>query len=56
MAGPIKRLAAEADETFVMFNNNKYDYAQRNASEIATILVDLVVPPVSGSGGTPSLF
>ena len=56
VAGPIKRLAAEADETFVMFNNNKYDYAQRNASEIATILGDLVVPPVSGSGGTPSLF
>jgi len=53
---PIKRLAAQADETFVMFNNNKYDYAQRNASEIATILGDLVVPTAADAGGTPSLF
>ena len=56
LAEPIKRLAAEADETFVMFNNNKYDYAQRNASEIATILGDQVVPPPRGTGGAPSLF
>jgi uncharacterized protein YecE (DUF72 family) len=56
LAGPIKRLAAEADETFVMFNNNKYDYAQRNASEIATILGDLVVPPSTDAGETPALF
>jgi len=53
---PIERLATEADETFVMFNNNKYDYAQRNASEIATILGDLVVPPPVDEGGTPALF
>jgi uncharacterized protein YecE (DUF72 family) len=56
LAGPIKSLAMEADETFVMFNNNKYDYAQRNASEIATILGDLVVPPSTGAGDTPALF
>ncbi len=56
LAGPIRNLAAEADETFVMFNNNKYDYAQRNASEIATILGDLVVPPSAGTGDTPALF
>jgi uncharacterized protein YecE (DUF72 family) len=56
LAEPIKRLAGEADETFVMFNNNKYDYAQRNASEIATILGDLVEPPCAEPGGTPSLF
>jgi uncharacterized protein YecE (DUF72 family) len=55
-AEPIKQLAAEADATFVMFNNNKYDYAQRNASEIATILGDLVAPPAADAGGTPSLF
>lgn len=53
---PIKRLASEADETFVMFNNNKRDYAQRNASEIATILGDLVDTPAEQSGGTPALF
>jgi uncharacterized protein YecE (DUF72 family) len=56
LAAPIKHLAAEADETFVMFNNNKYDYAQRNASEIATILGDLVVQPGPDAGGTQSLF
>jgi uncharacterized protein YecE (DUF72 family) len=57
----IRSLAADADETFVVFNNNKYDYAQRNAAEIATILGDLI-PPRAGSDGTgegsetPSLF
>lgn len=56
LAWPIKEIAARADETFVMFNNNKYDYAQRNASEIATIFGDLVVPPAPDAGGTPSLF
>jgi uncharacterized protein YecE (DUF72 family) len=56
LAEPIRHLAAEADETFLMFNNNKYDYAQRNASEIATILGDLVVQPAAESGGTPALF
>lgn len=55
-AEPVKRLASEADETFVMFNNNKYDYAQRNASEIVTILGDLVVPPPDAPGDTPRLF
>lgn len=55
-ADPIQRLASEADETFVMFNNNKYDYAQRNASEILTILGDLAVHPSGESGDTPPLF
>jgi uncharacterized protein YecE (DUF72 family) len=50
----IRELAAEARETFVMFNNNKYDYAQRNAAEISTILGDLVPPRVGG--GEPTLF
>jgi uncharacterized protein YecE (DUF72 family) len=53
---PIKELASCADETFVMFNNNQGDYAQRNAAEIATILGDLVVPPEPPSGDTPALF
>ena len=53
----IRQLAAEASETFVMFNNNKYDYAQRNAADIATILGDLVVPPAAADEpGTPTLF
>ena len=45
----------DADETFVMFNNNKYDYAQRNAAEIATILGDLVPPRRRRGGLEPSL-
>lgn len=59
----LRSLAAEADRTFVMFNNNAYDYAQRNAAEIATILADLIperANPVGedgrGEAGTPSLF
>jgi uncharacterized protein YecE (DUF72 family) len=38
----IRHLARDAKQTFVLFNNNKKDYAQRNAKEIATILGDLV--------------
>jgi uncharacterized protein YecE (DUF72 family) len=53
---PIQALASEADETFVMFNNNHYDYAQRNASEIATILGDDVVEPEGAGDGPPTLF
>jgi uncharacterized protein YecE (DUF72 family) len=53
---PIKRLAEDADETFVMFNNNRYDYAKRNAAEIATILGDAVVQPSAPSGETEPLF
>lgn len=55
-AEPIRELATCADETFVMFNNNKYDYAQRNAAEIATILGDLTVPPANMPGDTAPLF
>jgi uncharacterized protein YecE (DUF72 family) len=53
----IRELARDADQTFVMFNNNKYDYAQRNAAEIATILGDLVPERAPGAGdGEPTLF
>ncbi len=53
----IRDLAGDAEQTFVMFNNNKYDYAQRNAAEILTILGDLVPQRVpGGDGDTPTLF
>jgi uncharacterized protein YecE (DUF72 family) len=50
---PVQQLASNADDTFVMFNNNKYDYAQRNAAEIATILGPHVVAP-EGADDTPA--
>jgi uncharacterized protein YecE (DUF72 family) len=52
----IRQLASETDETFVMFNNNKYDYAQRNAAEIQTILGDLIPPREPERGETPPMF
>jgi uncharacterized protein YecE (DUF72 family) len=54
----IRELAADASETFVLFNNNRYDYAQRNAAEIATILGDLVPPRETpeDEGGQEALF
>ncbi len=56
----LREIAAEADETFVMFNNNAHDYAQRNARQMAEILGDLVPPRAEGqgeeSGGTSRLF
>ena len=39
---PIERLAEETERTWVMFNNCKYDYAPRNAREMALILGDIV--------------
>lgn len=39
---PVERLADETERTWVMFNNCKYDYAPRNAREMAAILGDLV--------------
>lgn len=53
---PIQKLAQDADDTFVMFNNNRYDYAQRNAAEIATILGEDVVPPEGVDVVAPTLF
>lgn len=40
----VRDLASEADTTWVMFNNCKYDYAPRNAREMVEILGDLVEP------------
>jgi len=45
---PIKSLADETDRTWVMFNNCKYDYAPRNAREMAEILGDVVAPREGG--------
>ena len=39
-AAPIKSLAEDADSTFAMFNNCRYDYAPRNAQELAAIIGD----------------
>ncbi len=41
---PIRQLAEETERTWVMFNNCKYDYAPRNAREMAEILGDVVAP------------
>ncbi len=40
--GPIEQLAEQTERTWVMFNNCKYDYAPRNAREMAEILGDVV--------------
>lgn len=40
----IKELAERTDVTYVMFNNCKYDYAPRNARQLADMLGDLVQP------------
>ena len=46
--GTVRDLADAADETYVMFNNCRYDYAPRNAAEMAEILSDLVEPLPDG--------
>jgi uncharacterized protein YecE (DUF72 family) len=45
---PIRRIADETERTYVMFNNCKYDYAPRNAREMAEILGDTVEPRRGG--------
>ncbi len=47
-AGSIRELAAETERTYVMFNNCRYDYAPRNARELANILGDVVEQRVGG--------
>ena len=46
---PIARIAEETERTYVMFNNCKYDYAPRNAREMAEILGDIVEPRRGGA-------
>jgi uncharacterized protein YecE (DUF72 family) len=51
---PISKLAEQTERTWIMFNNCKYDYAPRNAREMAEILRDVVAPRVGGaSTGDP---
>jgi uncharacterized protein YecE (DUF72 family) len=49
---PIHNLAEETERTWVMFNNCRYDYAPRNAREMAEILGDVVAPRLLGVGET----
>jgi uncharacterized protein YecE (DUF72 family) len=49
---PIHQLAEETERTWVMFNNCRYDYAPRNAREMAEILGDVVAPRLAGVGET----
>ncbi|MCE5190600.1 MAG: DUF72 domain-containing protein [Actinomycetia bacterium] len=44
----VHSLATESDTTWVMFNNCKYDYAPRNAREMAEILGDVAAPYAEG--------
>jgi uncharacterized protein YecE (DUF72 family) len=46
---PVRALADETERTWVMFNNCKYDYAPRNAREMAEILGDVVAPREGGA-------
>lgn len=47
-AGPVRGLAEETERTWVMFNNCRYDYAPRNAGQMAEILGDVVAPRREG--------
>jgi uncharacterized protein YecE (DUF72 family) len=44
-AAPIAALASDAETTFAMFNNCRYDYAPRNAQELARIIGDSTERP-----------
>ncbi|MHB8707159.1 MAG: DUF72 domain-containing protein [Coriobacteriia bacterium] len=48
----VRELAGQSDTTWVMFNNCKYDYAPRNAREMASILdIEPYVDETIGSPG-----
>ncbi len=49
--GRIAEMAGVSERVWVMFNNCKYDYAPRNAREMAALLGDLVAPR---AGGVPT--
>ena len=48
---PMLDLAESTERTWVMFNNCKYDYAPRNAREMAEVLGDLMAPRLDDEGG-----
>ena len=54
-APKIRQLAEGTDVTYVMFNNCKYDYAPRNARELAEILGPEMVSPVVPPTGDEQL-
>jgi uncharacterized protein YecE (DUF72 family) len=45
---PLERLSAEAEEVYALFNNNRYDYAPRSATELRRLLDEA---GVAASGG-----
>lgn len=49
-SGPIHRLAEQTERTWVMFNNCRYDYAPRNARDMAEILGDVLAPSLEREG------
>lgn len=51
VASRVRELADETEVTWVMFNNCKYDYAPRNARELAGILGEGVPMPDGSAGG-----
>jgi uncharacterized protein YecE (DUF72 family) len=54
-APKIRELAEGTDVTYVMFNNCKYDYAPRNARELAEVLGPELVDPVEPEPGEEQL-
>jgi uncharacterized protein YecE (DUF72 family) len=54
-APKVRQLAEGTDVTYVMFNNCKYDYAPRNARELAEILGPEMVSPVVPPTGDEQL-
>ena len=58
--GPIRDLAKEAEQVFVLFNNCRHDYAPRNARRMAEILADVTSrepgAPGMQSGEQETLF
>ena len=46
--GPIGRLAAEADEVYALFNNNRDDFAPRSAATFRGLLDEAGVPASGG--------
>ena len=46
--GPVERLAAEADEVYALFNNNKDDFAPRSAVIFRSLLDEAGIPAAGG--------
>lgn len=46
---PVRQLAEDTERTWVMFNNCKYDYAPRNARDLAAMLDGVVAPRRGGA-------